>query len=530
MKKIFILLVFVLVNICQTTLSQEIQVCYDQPLLLNETFEAVTKQEFERWTEVYVTDGNDNKLFTVLKIDAGHAMLQWTKYNILTNLLNLDMTALQNKNLSLSLSQIAGVSGGSVPLTDNRVYKIVSIGGSALHDWFRTSTLVRTFKKPNPGLIGDDQSYVCKGYSYDVKSLLPVTGYTGNEPHITWQYSDGTPIYNQTDPTMTLNNITFPVSVRRVVTVDNCPTTFYSNTITINPYEEFKGGTIGYSQTVCYGAVPNTLSSAITPSGGSGSYNYKWYFNDGGSYEQIRSANQSFYTPLALIKTTFYKREVIDLLCGNKESNEITITVNDPITEGSITAVPDIPYNTVPDILICSNPTGGTGSYTYHWQQLTGGVFVNITDPQLNVTSQNFQPPALTVSTTYRRSVTSGSCGTAYTAPITITVYRAFDPGVIGSDMLGNGTIGGNQLVCSGKQPVQLIGTNPTGCVEGQYNYQWQSSNTPDESSFIDITGSQNSSYIPPVSATVKYYRRKVTSGACNPEYTNIIKVDVYAP
>jgi large repetitive protein len=527
MKKYFQLAVFVILSI-QNIFSQEPpEICYDQPINFIIGFEAISQNEFQAWCTIEILNETGGVVYTSFQgVYNSGPVSDICFFNPFAISNNIGLTIEQCKQKSLALSFSDLIKNSSLSKVDGAKYKIRVFATSWGHCWLRAVTYFYKFRLAVPGIIGNSGN-VCYNSSNDILSLSEASNEPDNVNNYSW-YVNGNLVPGQTQSTLNIQNVTAPVNVYRKVSNAKCPD-LSSNIVTLRPYNEFKGGTIGSNQTICNGTVPNTLTSVNPPSGGSGSYSYKWYYNDDGSYQSTGGINQSFYTPLALSKTTLYKREVIDL-CGNEGSNEITITVNDPITEGSITPVPDIPYNTAPNLLVCSSPSGGTGSYTYHWQVFTGGVFVNITDPTLNVTSQNFQPPALTVSTTYRRSATSSSCGTAYTAPITITVYRSFNPGVIGSDLLGDGTIGGNQIVCSGKQPVQLIGTNPTGCVEGQYTYQWQSSYTPDESNFVDITGAQSASYTPPVLATVKYYRRKVMSGACSAEYTNFIKVDVYAP
>ena len=66
-----------------------------------------------------------------------------------------------------------------------------------------------------------------------------------------------------------------------------------------------------------------------------------------------------------------------------------------------------------------SSPSGGTGSYTYQWQQSinNGSTWTNIS----GATGLTYSCPVLTITTSFRRSVTSGS-QTSYSNTVKITV------------------------------------------------------------------------------------------------------------
>lgn len=66
-----------------------------------------------------------------------------------------------------------------------------------------------------------------------------------------------------------------------------------------------------------------------------------------------------------------------------------------------------------------ANPIGGIGIYTYQWQDsIVGGTYTNIG----GATSATFDPPPITVTTYYRRLLSSGSCATIASEPIEIKV------------------------------------------------------------------------------------------------------------
>jgi len=183
------------------------------------------------------------------------------------------------------------------------------------------------------------------------------------------------------------------------------------------------------------------------------------------------------------------------------------------ITNNTVAAVQSICYNTAPAGLTGTAPVGGTGVYTYQWQNSADNVtFNNIAA----ATAANYSPPALTSTTWYRRIVNSGPC-TNVSASIQITVYT----------ILTSGTIGNTQSICYNTGPAQLTQiTAPTGGT-GVYTYQWHDS--PDNLTWTAIPGATASSYSPPVLTANRYYRRRVTSGSCGVATSTPILITVYA-
>ncbi|MDR2388321.1 MAG: hypothetical protein LBD89_00845, partial [Tannerellaceae bacterium] len=152
-----------------------------------------------------------------------------------------------------------------------------------------------------------------------------------------------------------------------------------------------------------------------------------------------------------------------------------TITVYAAPTAGAIGTAQSICYNGSPTGLTQTTaPTGGTGTYTYQWQSSTNNTtWSNITT---NATSPSYDPGALTTNTYVRRNVTSGSCGTASSASVLITVYPQLTAGAIGTA----------QTIYYNGSPTGLTQTTaPTGGT-GTYTYQWQSST--DNSTWSNIT------------------------------------------
>ncbi len=108
---------------------------------------------------------------------------------------------------------------------------------------------------------------------------------------------------------------------REVVTSNSA--TVNSNYATVIVYPQLVGGSISPSgQNINYNTIPSSMSISA-PSGGSGTYTYQWYYNNGGGYQIINGATSSSYAPGALTVTTSY--EVIT------SSNGVSVT-SSPVT------------------------------------------------------------------------------------------------------------------------------------------------------------------------------------------------------
>lgn len=91
------------------------------------------------------------------------------------------------------------------------------------------------------------------------------------------------------------------------------------------------------------------------------------------------------------------------------------------IVPGTATADQFIAYNTMPQRLNATAPTGGTQPYAYQWQSsIDNNSFANISGG----TDLFYQPGALTTTTWYRQvQYSAGKIDSAYTNTVKIFVY-----------------------------------------------------------------------------------------------------------
>jgi gliding motility-associated-like protein len=103
-------------------------------------------------------------------------------------------------------------------------------------------------------------------------------------------------------------------------------------------------------------------------------------------------------------------------------AEDVVVKNNPALANNSITApaVTSFCGNADPSNIVGSTPTGGTGTYTYQWQSSTDNTNFTVIN---GATAKDYDPPAITSTTYYRRTVISGICSTPLTSNVvTISV------------------------------------------------------------------------------------------------------------
>ncbi len=155
--------------------------------------------------------------------------------------------------------------------------------------------------------------------------------------------------------------------------------------------------------------------------------------------------------------------------------------------------------------------TGGTGSYSYQWQQSTDGG-ITWTDIA-GATSLTYNPGILSTGITrFRRVATSGLCN-AISNVVDITVQTN----------LSNYDISASQTICEGTAPALLDGQTPSGGT-GSYTFQWQGST--DGVTWTVILGATSEDYQPGVITAKAYFRRVTTGGNC-PAISSVVVITI---
>ncbi|MDR1344760.1 MAG: hypothetical protein LBJ39_05335, partial [Tannerellaceae bacterium] len=382
----------------------------------------------------------------------------------------------------------------------------------------RKAVTVTASSNLTPGSIGTSQS-IC--YNTAPQPLTEITAASGgtylwqsSPNNSTWESISGATSATYSPPALTANTY-----YRRAVTSGSCGTV-YSAAILITVYPNLTAGAVGSAQNICYNTAPAAFTQTTAAAGGAGStsYIYQWqYSTDNTSWTNISGATSATYTSGALTANRYFRRAVTSGSCGTVYSASFLVTVYPNLTAGAVGSAQNICYNTAPAAFTQTTAAaGGAGStsYIYQWQYSTDNTsWTNIS----GATSATYTSGALTANRYFRRAVTSGSCGTVYSASFLATVYPNLTAGAVGSA----------QSICYNTAPAAFTQTTAPsgGAGSTSYTYQWQYST--DNTSWTNISGATSATYTAPALTANTYYRRAVTSGNCGTVYTAAILITV---
>ncbi|WBO86483.1 T9SS type B sorting domain-containing protein [Hymenobacter yonginensis] len=365
------------------------------------------------------------------------------------------------------------------------------------------------------GTIAANQT-LCNGA---VPAALTSTAAVGGPGPVTYQWESSgdnatwTAIAGATNPEYTPGPLTATTYFRRRVSSGSCGPV-YSNVVTLTVAPVLTAGTIAADQTLCPGAAPAPLTSTAEAAGGTGPVAYQWESSpDNATWVAVPGATSATYAPASLAATTYFRRAATAGACGPVYSNVVTLTVLPTLTAGSIAADQTLCNGATPAPLTSSaGAAGGTGTFAYQWEASPD----NVTWTAISgATADTYAPGPLTITTYFRRRVTSGSCGPEYTASVLITV----------APVLTAGSVGADQTLCPGATPAPLTSGQPATGGLGAVAYQWEVS--ADNATWTVIPGATSATYAPgPLTATT-YFRRQATAGACGPVSSNVVTLTV---
>ncbi len=280
-------------------------------------------------------------------------------------------------------------------------------------------------------------------------------------------------------------------------------------------------------QKICSGSAPAQLIGT-DPLNGNGTYTYIWQDSSGVQtvWTDISGATQRDFQPPALTDTTSYRRKVFSSACTDI-SKPVRVNVNKPLLNNNISLL-----SAATDTIICDGanpnrllgtlPTGGTnlpGDYAYEWLYSTDNSTWNPVSTA--GTSRGYDPPALNITSFYRRKVISGACTDISAATIKISVLP----------LISENTLADPPVICKDYIPALLTGTTPAGG-DGNYRYLWEQSIDGGTNWTIaaGVSNDPSGNYQPPALSVPTKYKRKVSSGAndCCSNISNIIEVAIH--
>ncbi|MGG9971175.1 hypothetical protein ACQ33O_05205 [Ferruginibacter sp. SUN002] len=290
------------------------------------------------------------------------------------------------------------------------------------------------------------------------------------------------------------SNLTATTSYRVVVKNGVCPeATSAPAVITVNAASV--AGTVGDAATVCTGSNGGSIS--VTGKVGDV---VRWeMMPQGGSWSTVtNSAGLTSINYSNLTITTSYRVVVKSGVCPEATSAPVTITVNAGSVAGTVGNA----------ATVCSGSNGGSVSVTgkvgdvVRWEMMPQGGSWSTVPGSAGLTSINYSN--LTITTSYRVVVKSGTCPEVTSAPVTITITT---PTVAG-------TVSGAASVCSGSNSGSVSVSGQVGSI-----VKWQ--RMPQGGSWTDIAGSAGLTSISYSNlAVTTSYRVVVKNGVC-PEATS---------
>ncbi|MDZ7737945.1 MAG: gliding motility-associated C-terminal domain-containing protein [Bacteroidales bacterium] len=414
-----------------------------------------------------------------------------------------------------------------VPETDTLQFRRVVTDSNAtpVSD---TSKAVSIIVQPliTDNLVGYD-TIICAGQ--DPLLLLPANAGPGGGNSIyfyqwidstttdSWQFAPGTGTNSDYDPPA----LTATTYYSRVVISGRCIDT--SNVTSVEVLPVISNNDIAEDQLICYDNLFDDLSG-LDPLNGDGSYTFEWISSsDQNNWSTAGgTADTRDYNPdetSAYFPGDRYFRRVVKsghLDCCIDTSAQVKLTSLPVISNNTVSADHTVCQDSLPSALIGSTPGGGDGTnYTYIWEDSTRSLLWTVI---AGAEEKDYQPPALTDTTWYRRIIVSSACDDTSNV-VVVNVNPAILDNTISTLSGASDTI-----ICYGQTPLQLKGEIPSGG-DGFYNYEWQHSD--DGLTWSTATGTfDQPDYNPPLLTDTTWYRRIVLSGVCE-TVSNEVKITV---
>ncbi|WP_422360231.1 RHS repeat-associated core domain-containing protein [Reichenbachiella sp.] len=354
-------------------------------------------------------------------------------------------------------SDISGASGTTYNpsnLSETTWYRRMVTSGEGCGTQHSNTVQIIVHDELTPGAINGDNT-VC--YSSSGQVLGNVSAANGGNGSYSYQWqesidgSDWSNVTGATEETYTLGSLAVSTHYRRAVT--SCGATKYTSVVTVSVLPPLSAGTISGAQTVCFGSSPS-LNGANEPTGGDDIYSFQWQTStDNVNWTDIQSTNSSDYSPASLTASSYFRRKVVS--CGlTAYSPSVLVTVNSDFDAGIIggqkTICPDETGGTLTSL---ADASGGTGVFSYQWQESTDDLnWSNITGQ--NVSTLNVG--SLNATKYYRRKVTDSQCD-KFTSSIAINVDQS------------TANAGADLVVNNGEDAVALGGQPAGGIWQGDY-------------------------------------------------------------
>ncbi|MCC9166100.1 gliding motility-associated C-terminal domain-containing protein [Pontibacter harenae] len=328
---------------------------------------------------------------------------------------------------------------------------------------------------------------------------------TGNEA---FAAAAGTNDQQHYTPTALVQTTTF----RRVVSSGGC--TSISNEVTIEVGSTLANNTISGDQTLCGTGTPAELTG-----NGDANYSYQWYASTESSitgFTVVEGATAQDYTPAALSTSTWFRREVRTGTC-EAMSNTVFVEVQPVLANNSISYTDGaVCAGAIPNMISGSEPTGGSGAYTYEWQwaQADDATNFNPAPGTNDEQSYTFSSP-VTEPVLFRRIARSGACQQLVSEVVEIEVV----PGIT------NEISTASTSLCENSVPSRFTSSKPIDGDVSSLTFRWERS--LDGGEFETVASTEEYEPTEALALGTWTYRRVITTGNCGEMFSNTVTITV---
>ncbi len=265
---------------------------------------------------------------------------------------------------------------------------------------------------------------------------------------------------------------------------------------------------------ICYNTIPSSISSAAAV-GGSGSFTYQWYKNEGSGYSLWAAAGSGLNPIVAMTTGADVYRKATDPSTGwTANTNPVTITVGVAINTSYTLNVTTTPICSGSSVVM--SITGSQSGFTYQLRNDANNSVVTTKAGTGSMLSFNEITPASSTTYNVLAIENATSCSAELSSTKTIVVEYP---------ITSNSIITTDADVCSGSG----FSINGSAAQGTGITYQWQKSTNG--TTFANISGQTNED-LNNQSVTVDTWYRRITyssSAVCGTsnETTDPVKMSV---
>ncbi|MDX2191078.1 MAG: hypothetical protein SFY32_14550 [Bacteroidota bacterium] len=190
-----------------------------------------------------------------------------------------------------------------------------------------------------------------------------------------------------------------------------------SNGIAMTVHTIIGNSSISGNQLVCANVLPSSLTGTSVTGGNASTYTYQWQSSTTSSTTGFNPASGTnnginYLFPANLSTNTWYRRTVVSGACSNTTSG-ILVSVVPIINNNNIGSAQTICSGLTPNSLTGSNPTGGSGVFTFAWEVST--ISGSTGFASISGTNTGYVLGVANQSSWYRRIVNSSVCNNTST-------------------------------------------------------------------------------------------------------------------